>query len=83
MDGKYVPSLLAALGEIIEKHMIQIGFLPAPERSEKSDRPVLGEERRVVGLNDAFRQCPKCAQPSLIRQEGCDVCSSCGYSKCG
>ncbi len=83
MDGKYVPSLLAALGEVIEKHMIQNGFLPATEHSGKYSEPAIGEERRVVGLNGSFRQCPKCAQPSLIRQEGCDVCSSCGYSKCG
>lgn len=27
--------------------------------------------------------CPKCNQESLIYQEGCLVCSSCGYSKCG
>ncbi|NQU70667.1 MAG: ribonucleoside-diphosphate reductase, adenosylcobalamin-dependent, partial [Rhodospirillales bacterium] len=83
MDGKYVPSLLAALGEVIEKHMIQNGFLPATEHSGQYSEPAIGEERRVVGLNGSFRQCPKCAQPSLIRQEGCDVCSSCGYSKCG
>jgi len=28
------------------------------------------------------RYCPKCNQPALIRQEGCDVCTSCTYSKC-
>lgn len=27
MDGRYVPSLLAAIGEIVEEHMIRIGFL--------------------------------------------------------
>ena len=31
----------------------------------------------------AFRQCPKCGQPSLVREEGCDNCRSCTYSKCG
>ena len=36
MDGKYVPSLLAAIGEVIERHMIAIGFLPArPGRDER------------------------------------------------
>ena len=83
MAGKYVPSLLAALGEVIERHMVQIGFLPAAIGPAKADRQESDEERRVGGLNGAFRQCPKCAQPSLIRQEGCDVCTSCGYSKCG
>jgi ribonucleoside-diphosphate reductase alpha chain len=27
MDGRYVPSLLAAIGEVIERHMIDIGFV--------------------------------------------------------
>jgi ribonucleoside-diphosphate reductase alpha chain len=31
----------------------------------------------------ALRQCPKCGQAALIRQEDCDICTSCGYSKCG
>ena len=33
-----------------------------------------------VGL--PLRQCPKCGATSLIHQEGCDLCTSCGYSKC-
>jgi ribonucleoside-diphosphate reductase alpha chain len=85
MEGKYVPSLLAAIGEVIERHMIDIGFLPSRE-------PVLGLEaqRKVANLpapegnpgQTLLPRCPKCSQPSLIRQEGCDLCTSCGYSKC-
>jgi ribonucleoside-diphosphate reductase alpha chain len=30
-----------------------------------------------------LRQCPKCGEPALIRQEDCDLCTACGYSKCG
>ncbi|HLI12263.1 MAG TPA: adenosylcobalamin-dependent ribonucleoside-diphosphate reductase [Alphaproteobacteria bacterium] len=80
MDGHYVPSLLAAIGEVIERHMIDIGFLPNPKEQRESYR----EERKVVGLaTGGMRQCPKCGQASLVRQEGCDVCTSCGYSRCG
>ncbi len=85
MGGRYVPSLLAAIGEVIEKHMIDIGFIPMPE----GKRPMLEAKRQLVGAviaaeHDArFHQCPKCGSPSLIRQEGCDTCTSCGYSKCG
>ena len=32
MDGRYVPSLLAAIGGIIERHMIDIGFIAPAER---------------------------------------------------
>ncbi len=81
VGGKYVPSLLAAIGEVIERHMIEIGFLPAPERAREHGAIT---ERKVVGLEHApMRQCPKCGAASLIRQEGCDTCTSCDYSKCG
>jgi ribonucleoside-diphosphate reductase alpha chain len=93
MRGKYVPSLLAAIGEVLESHMVAIGFLPAPGR--EAERAVL-RQQQVVNLNAPsvehdhgenadlrFRQCPKCGQASLIRQEGCDTCTSCAYSKCG
>lgn len=77
--ARYVPSLLAALGEVIERHLIDIGFMANP----KERREGMLQEKQVVGLPDMrLRQCPKCAQPALIRQEGCDTCTSCGYSKC-
>jgi ribonucleoside-diphosphate reductase alpha chain len=98
MRGKYVPSLLAAIGEVLEGHMVAIGFLPAPGR--EAERAAL-RHPQVVNLHGSsastgtprgesgaepdmrFRQCPKCGQASLIRQEGCDTCTSCAYSKCG
>ncbi len=79
MEGRYVPSLLAAIGEVIERHMIDIGFLPNPKEEREHFL-----ERKAVGMPElSLRQCPKCGQAALIRQEDCDVCTSCGYSKCG
>ena len=96
MGGKYVPSLLAGLGGVIERHMIETGFLKSPDQlaSDTAEKPqvmtigalVAGEASEAVepvSVVTPFRQCPKCAQASLIRQEDCDVCTSCGYSKCG
>ncbi|MDP6389416.1 MAG: adenosylcobalamin-dependent ribonucleoside-diphosphate reductase [Alphaproteobacteria bacterium] len=77
MEGKYVPSLLAAIGEEIERHMIAIGFLPSGGLADES----LLARRQVVG-GARPRQCPKCGSADLMHQEGCDVCASCGYSKC-
>ncbi|MFC3230034.1 adenosylcobalamin-dependent ribonucleoside-diphosphate reductase [Marinibaculum pumilum] len=84
MRGRYVPSLLAAIGEVIERHMIDIGFLSAPEERRTEQLAYLkavGQEEARPGAGLA--QCPKCGQPSLVRQEGCDICTSCGYSRCG
>lgn len=73
VDGKYVPSLLAAIGGVIERHMTEIGFLTAAKPA-------------AVGASlpaDGARQCPKCGGLSLIHQEGCDLCTACEYSRCG
>jgi ribonucleoside-diphosphate reductase alpha chain len=91
MEGKYVPSLLAALGEVIERHMVEIGFIAG----HQTPGLTLESQRKIVNLPSGNTQsasdperhsllprCPKCSQPSLIRQEGCDLCTSCGYSKC-
>jgi ribonucleoside-diphosphate reductase alpha chain len=83
MGGKYVPSLLAAIGDVIEHHMIDIGFMPGREAPDKL------AQKQVVNLPTSgataarMAQCPKCGEASLIRVEGCDQCTSCGYSKCG
>ena len=76
MEGHYVPSLLAALGEVMEQHMIDIGFIAEPEAEARESL------QEAVGESPA-RFCPKCSQPGLVRREGCDLCLSCGYSKCG
>ena len=84
MDGRYVPSLLAAIGEVIERHLVDIGFmLKAREREEAA----LAERQAAAGGGGAaetrLRSCPRCGQPALIRLDNCDTCTSCGYSKCG
>ena len=83
MGGRYVPSLLAAIGDVIERHMIEIGFIAAAKRQQPRSRV----ERQVVNLPAAATaapgQCPKCGEAALIRLEDCDQCTSCDYSKCG
>jgi ribonucleoside-diphosphate reductase alpha chain len=83
MGGRYIPSLLAAIGEVIEQHLIKIGFIQQPEPSADVEKLRLaatgsGNDSETPG----FRPCPRCAQPSVVRMENCDTCTSCGYSKC-
>ena len=83
MDGRYVPSLLAAIGEVIERDMIDIGFLQ-PQIGAAAAARAIEAGRQVVGLpGTGLRQCPKCGAAALIRQENCDLCTACEYEKCG
>jgi ribonucleoside-diphosphate reductase alpha chain len=77
LKGRYLPSLLAAIGEVIEQHMIEIGFLSGPAKiGEEARRAAVGEGGPIPA------QCPRCGSASLIKQEGCDLCTSCGHSRC-
>ncbi|MBF0283339.1 MAG: TSCPD domain-containing protein [Magnetococcales bacterium] len=78
--GKYMPSLVAEIGECIEKHLMKIGMIQPPEPSR--ELVAKREQAREQGLAGSS-QCPKCAQLSVVRLEGCDTCLECGYSKCG
>lgn len=79
MKGKYIPSILAAIGGVIEQHMIATGFIAGEGLGLKTD-----PQARVVGL-DAPRgkACPSCGQFDMRMIEGCMTCASCGHSKCG
>ena len=74
LSGRYVPSLPAAIGAVVERHLRQDFAAPAPRVAEAVE-PQADASRPAV--------CPRCASPALIRKEGCDTCTDCGYSKCG
>ncbi len=88
MSGRYVPSLLAAIGEVIETHMARIGFLdkdeaavPVAKEDARRDQPVLRHEPRASqGFPAVF--CPRCSSADYVKAEGCWTCRACGYSTC-
>ncbi len=81
MNGKYVPSLLAAIGGVIERHMIDTGFILV-KGADLHPKETDGNTAEIAQLGE-MKFCPKCDMPSLVFQEGCHTCLSCGYSKCG
>ena len=68
LGGRYVPSLLAAIGDVIQRHLdgdaIKVAAASACASQAKP------------------RACPKCGAAALIRAENCDKCLECAYSKC-
>jgi ribonucleoside-diphosphate reductase alpha chain len=81
-QGRYKPSLLAAIGEVIEQHMIDIGFR-APGAAKAAPAPSHAPAPSPTATGPpAPRQCPSCGTAAVIAQEGCDLCTHCGYSRC-
>ncbi|MGN7870567.1 adenosylcobalamin-dependent ribonucleoside-diphosphate reductase [Paracoccus sp. 22332] len=80
MDGRYVPSILAAIGGVIERHMVAIGFLAGEGLGLKSDPQV---EALAMGERPLGPACPNCGQYGMRMNEGCMTCPNCGHSKCG
>ena len=79
VDGKYIPSILAAIGGVIEHHMINTGFIAGEGMGLKVD-----PQAEVVNLTQSRgASCSSCGQFDLRMIEGCMTCGSCGYSKCG
>jgi len=82
--GKYMPSIVAEIGEVIEQHLVEIGMIsgrldaPELEAKRREAKEKLGEE----GMKQAA-QCDKCGAVAVVRLDNCNVCLECGESKCG
>ena len=90
VSGRYVPSLLAAIGEIIERHFVETGFTQwqsvrrvsdVEKEAQKAATPGSGGGETVAASPP--RLCPRCSSPEYVREEGCWLCRSCGFSRCG
>ena len=93
--GKYVPSIIAEIGDVIERHLIDIGMLESSEPDEHQRKliedkkaEICGEaSRRRVGAEEPWMKsatlCPKCSHKAVVLRDGCQTCMNCGDSKCG
>ena len=82
MGGRYIPSLLAAIGEVIEQHLIAIGFIQPPDGLQAELQRKVANAEEGPPRDPRLRQCPRCGSLSLTRIEGCHTCLTCAYSKC-
>ena len=79
ISGKYIPSILAAIGGVIEQHLINIGFIAGEGLGLKSD-----PKADVVTIGAPVGQaCSNCGSFEMRMMEGCMTCANCGFSKCG
>ncbi|WBL34615.1 adenosylcobalamin-dependent ribonucleoside-diphosphate reductase [Sinirhodobacter sp. HNIBRBA609] len=80
IQGQYIPSILAAIGGVIERHLISIGFIEGEGMGLKADPKA---EAMVVGEAPRGAACPSCGSYAMRKVEGCMTCADCGHSKCG
>ena len=95
--GKFMPSLVAEIGEAIEDHLTKIGMMQSPELGEHQ-KAILAEKRAEYEAASTFttpeakpsnpfpesaQLCHKCMTKAVILMDGCMTCLNCGDSKCG
>jgi antirestriction protein ArdC len=80
--GKYIPSLVAEIGGILEQHLIGLGLYKKDTSLEDAAKAMIaekvhGEEKRKGSL------CDKCGSYSVVILDNCATCLNCLESKCG
>ena len=94
--GKFMPSLVAEIGDAIENHLKMIGMIVDPGLDVHQQK-LIEEKRKEFesrqagadsgGTESAFPEaavlCTKCNTKASILMDGCMTCLNCGDSKCG
>jgi hypothetical protein len=93
--GKFMPSIIAELGYVIEKHLQTIGLLKKVELDDNEKKLIADKKAEFVERTkqtDAFAKshfpdgaqlCAKCSTAAVVMMDGCKTCLNCGDSKCG
>jgi len=95
--GKYMPSLVAEIGDVIETHMRSLGMLKDDDL-DQHQKQLIAEKRaqyeaslRNTGYStetveqdfpEGATLCGKCHTKAMIMMDGCLTCLNCGDSKC-
>ncbi|MGD8642930.1 MAG: NrdJb [Chromatiales bacterium] len=93
--GKFMPSLIAEIGDVIEQHLKYIGLL-VDEGLDEHQRRLIAEKRAEYQgarqgecddtsgeFPDGAELCGKCQTKAVVMMDGCMTCLNCGESKCG
>lgn len=91
--GRYTPSIVAEIGDVIEQHMMAIGMLKKAEPDQHQQahidakRQEFETREQSIESEDAYpasaQLCKKCQTRAVISLDNCLTCLNCGDSKCG
>ena len=74
-NGKFISSSVAAIGTILKEHLQSLEIV------EPDADPITLKKMADEGMRG--ERCPVCFQHTAFREEGCIMCATCGFSKCG
>ena len=93
--GKFMPSLVAEIGDVLESHLRMIGMFK-DDGLDEHQKNLIDEKRAEYestvknakgnspsDFPDSAKLCHKCSTKAVIQLEGCLTCLNCGESKCG
>jgi len=96
--GRFMPSIIAEIGDVIAHHMQKIGLMAKEELSEQQklileqkraeveraqSKPAVSASGEETGYPASATLCNKCHTKAVVIMDSCATCLSCGYSKCG
>jgi len=79
--GKFVPSLVAEIGEVLEQHLFGLGLFTRDDSLAKAALEMVKEKVQSTVLEGKLK-CVKCGEFALVQMDGCLTCTACGDSKC-
>ncbi|WP_196157352.1 NrdJb [Reinekea sp. G2M2-21] len=94
--GKFMPSLVAEIGEVVERHLKMIGMI-ADDSLDEHQKKLIADKRAEYEAKNSTpaaetdngdfppdaQVCKKCSTKAAIVMDGCLTCLNCGDSKCG
>ncbi len=79
--GKFMPSLVAEIGDVLEQHLYDLGLIERDTSLAKAAQAMVAE--KAGGKPADKLLCAKCGELGIVIMDGCAVCTACGDSKCG
>ncbi len=85
--GKYMPSIVAEIGDVLQLHLETIGLLEKQQLDDAQKKLIAEKKSEIEDVTSEFPKeavlCQKCMVKAVVMMDNCMTCLNCGDSKCG